>query len=52
MLMSPLLSSGKETLYQPSKVACGHTVMWNEAGMTDLHGDLSSTSAALGSLYF
>lgn len=51
LMASPLLSSGEETLHQPTKVACGHTVMRNEAGGTDLHGDLSSTSAALGPLH-
>lgn len=51
LMASPLLSSGEETLHQPPKVACGHTVIRNEAGVTDLHGDLSSTSAALGSIH-
>lgn len=32
--------------------SCGHTMMRNKAGATDLRGDLSSTSAALGSLHF
>ena len=44
-----LLSSGKDTLNQLSKVAYGQTVMQNEAGMTDLP---SPKSAAPGLPHF
>ena len=48
-LLSLLLSSGKETLNQLSKVAYGQTVMQKEDGATDLP---SPMSAAPGLPYF